>query len=66
MSTPDIVDDAFERGRLIERERCARIVCPDCAKGVYRQNGEHILETIQGHASWVRSCLANTILNPID
>lgn len=61
----EILDEAFERGQRVERLRCARIVCPDCAKGVpVDRGGEHILETIQGHASWSRTCLAKTILDP--
>lgn len=66
MSMPDIVEDAFDRGRQLERSRCAKIVCPDCAKGVDldRRSWDHILETVQGHASWTRACLARTILEP--
>lgn len=62
----DLVEEAFVRGQQLERLRCAAIVCPDCAKGVPldERNSEHILETIQGYASWSRACLAKTILNP--
>lgn len=67
MSTPDIVEDAFQRGRQIERERCAKITCPDCARGIpISSNGEHILETIQGHVAHSRACLARSILRGWD
>lgn len=63
----ELLDEAFERGQRVERLRCAKIACPDCAKGVYldERNGDHVLEAIQGHASWTRACLARTILNPM-
>lgn len=62
----DTVEEAFARGQRIERLRCAAIVCPDCAKGIPLdgRNSDHVLETIQGYASWTRACLAKTILNP--
>lgn len=65
MSTPDIVEDAFERGRHLERLRCAKIVCSDCAKGIPVDKGEHVLETCQGYTLHSRACLAQTILNPL-
>lgn len=69
MSTPDIIEEAFDRGRRLERWRCAKIVCSDCAKGVPRdqKNRDHVIETIEGHAYHVRACLALTILDgPFD
>jgi hypothetical protein len=67
MSAPDIVEDAFERGRQLERRRCAKIVCPDCAKGIHRDGDMHVLETVQGHAFHMRACLAATVLDgPFD
>jgi hypothetical protein len=65
MSTPDIVEDAFERGRQLERLRCAKIVCPDCAKGVpINHKFGHVIEWIEGHPYHSRECLAKTILSP--
>lgn len=62
MGTRDLTE-SFDSGRRHEAQRCAKIVCPDCAKGVYLDHtGEHILETIQGQVSWSRACLAKTIL----
>lgn len=68
MSTPDIVEDAFERGRQLERSRCAKIVCPDCAKNIWldKDHRTHVLETIQGYTAHERACLAYTILHPQD
>lgn len=66
MSAPDIIEEAFERGRRLERLRCAKIVCPDCAKGLAPDNnGEHILEIIQGYAAHTRACLAHSILHDL-
>lgn len=58
-----ITAQAVAEAIAVERERCAKIVCPDCAKGINldRSSWDHILETIQGHASWTRACLAKTI-----
>ena len=45
----DIVNEAFERGQRLERERCIKLICPHCASGnSVDRNGEHILETIEG------------------
>jgi hypothetical protein len=58
----DLLNEAFERGQRVERLRCAKIVCPDCAKDVELADGIHILETIGGNVYWSRACLAKTIL----
>jgi hypothetical protein len=60
----EIAEDAFERGRELERCRCAKIVCPDCAKGVkLDKHGDHVLEWIEGNPYHVRVCLAKTIIS---
>ena len=66
MSEASMIEEAFARGRELERNRCARLVCQDCANGIWRgQNWTHIIETIQGHIAHERACLARSILEPL-
>ncbi len=47
----DTIESAFRQA--------FKALCPDCAKGFEPdQYGDHVLETIQGHPSWGRTCQA--------